>query len=202
MALELKVKYNISSDKTKLIVTDDTGVYSVNNTGGWGSPNINRNSVGLFAYVTYQPFDKPLESVVAVSSIFLINPSYTNSEISEFEFGYSKDGWYRMVLVALTQVQYDGLDPEDYEDLIGSEEYPNVYLEDMVMVNLITQKNCQGEKYITCLECSSCKCDQIKEDLIKLDALIQATDYRFHSEKQFEAQKMVETLTKQFKCCK
>jgi hypothetical protein len=205
MALELKLKYAITTDRTKLVVADDTGVYSVNNTGGWGTPNINRNSIGLLCYVSYQPYDKPLinlSATQAISPIFLTDPAYLNTEISEFEFNYIGDGWYRIALIAMTQAQYNLLTPADFEDLINSEEYTNVYLEDIPMVNLITQKNCQSEKYFDCLQCTTCKCDQIKEELVKIDALIQATDYRFHSAKQFEAQRMVEILTKQYKCCK
>jgi hypothetical protein len=205
MALELKVNYSISNDKTKLIVTDATGVYDVNNTSGWGSPNTERNAIGLFCYVSYQPFDKALidiTSTQAITPVYLFDNTYLNSEVSTFEFNYTKDGWYRIVLVALTEAEYAILEASDYESLINSELYPNVFSEDIIMVKLITQKNCQTEKYITCLECTSCKCDQIKEELLKLDALIQAADYRFHSEKQFEAQKMVETLTKQYNCCK
>jgi hypothetical protein len=205
MALQLKVNYAITADKTKLIVSDATGVYTSNNVGGWGSPNSERNELGLFCYVSYQPFDKDLidiTSTQAISPVYLFDDTYLNSEVSTFEFNYAKDGWYRIALVALTEAEYAALEPAGYEALINSELFPNVFLEDIIMVKLVTQKNCQAEKYIACLECTSCKCDQIKEELLKLDALIQAADYRFHSEKQFEAQKMVETLTKQYNCCK
>ncbi len=51
------------------------------------------------------------------------------------------------------------------------------------------------------MECTSCKCEEIKEQYVRLDALIQGPDYRFHSQKQNEAQKMTEKLTKEYKCC-
>ena len=57
MALEIKFDYAITSDRTKLVITDTTGVYDVNNTTGWGAPNTERSAVGLYAYVTYQPFN-------------------------------------------------------------------------------------------------------------------------------------------------
>jgi hypothetical protein len=205
MALALKLKYAITTDKTKLVVADDTGIYNVNNPGGWGAPNINRNETGLLCYVSYQPYDKPLinlSATNAISPIFLYDTNYINAEVSEFEFNYIADGWYRIALIAITEEEYANLTPADFESLINSEEYLNVFLEDIPMVNLITQKNCQSEKFFECLQCTTCKCDQIKEELVKIDALIQATDYRFHSAKQFEAQRMVETLTKQYKCCK
>lgn len=199
MALELKFKYEISSDRTKLIITDQTGVYDVNNLTGWGAPNTERSAVGLYAYVTYQPFGKPLETVINISPVFDINNTYTNDYESVFEFTYSKDGWYRMLLVALTQVEYDAI--TDPETLINSGVFTNVFTEDILMVNLINQKNCLLEKYIECLQCDSCKCEKAQEDVVKVDLLIQSIDYRFHSSKQSEAQKMLEILTKQYKCC-
>jgi hypothetical protein len=199
MALELKFTYSISEDRTKLVVTDSTGVYSVNNTTGWGTPNLNRNEVGLYCYVTYQPFDKPLETVTNITPVFDIDNTYTNDYVSTFEFQYSKDGWYRIALVALTQAEYDAV--TNPESLINSEIFPNVFTEDILMVNLIIQKNCLLEKYIECLNCNTCKCDIAKEDVVKVNLLIQAIDYRFHSSKQSEAQKMLELLTKQYKCC-
>lgn len=199
MALEIKFNYAVTNDRTKLVITDTTGVYSVNNTTGWGTPNLNRGEVGLYCYVTYQPFDKPLEIITPLTSVY-DDTEATNSYVSEFEFQFTKDGWYRMLLVALTQEQYDAI--TDPEDLINSGLYPNTYQEDIIMVNLAVQKNCLLEKYFECIQCTSCKCDVAKEDVSKLNLLIQATDYRFHSLKQFEAQKMVELLTKQYKCCK
>lgn len=200
MALELKFKYEITSDRSKLIITDQTGVYSVNNDTGWGAPNATRGSLGLYTYVTYQPYDEALQTVTPLTSVFDIDNTYTNDYESIFEFSYTKDGWYRVLLVALTQAEYDAI--IDPEDLINSELYPNTYQEDIIMVNLIVQRNCLSEKYLECIQCTSCNCVTQKEDVVKLDALIQATDYRFHSLKQFEAQKMVEQLTKQYKCCK
>lgn len=204
MALELKLKYAITTDRTKIVVSDDTGVYTENNLGGWGTPNLNRNEIGLLCYVSYQPYDKDLINLSftqAISAIYLNDITYTNLEVSEFEFNYIGDGWYRIAIIAISQADYDLLTPDDFESLINSETYTDVFLEDIPMVNLINQKNCQLEKYFNCLQCTTCKCDPIKEELVKITSLIQATDYRFHSLKQFEAQKMVETLTKQYKCC-
>lgn len=200
MALALNFKYEITSDRTKLIVTDQTGVYSPNNLGGWGSPNTERSAVGLYCYVTYQPYNKPLESVTAITPVFDISGSYTNDHQSIFEFNYSKDGWYRILLVAMTQEEYDAI--TNSEDLINSEVFTNTYQEDILMVNLAVQYNCLLEQYFECLQCTSCKCQPIQEQATKLKLLIEATDYRFHSAKQNEAQKMLEALTLQYKCCK
>lgn len=200
MALELKLKYEITSDRSKLIVTDETGAYSASNLTGWGSPNSSRSSLGLYAYVTYQPYEGARITLTPITPVFDINNSYPNSYKSEFQFNYYRDGWYRILLVALTQEQYNEVD--DPEELINSDTYPNIFVEDIVLVNLIVQRNCLLEKYFECMQCTSCKCDIHKEELVKLDALIQATDYRFHSLKPYEAQKMTEQLTKQFKCCK
>jgi hypothetical protein len=200
MALALDFKYEITSDKTKVIVTDQTGLYSVNNVGGWGSPNIDRNSVGLYAYVTYQPYNTALKTLTSLTPVFDIDVLYGNDYESVFEFSYFKDGWYRILLVAMTQLEYDAI--TDPELLIGSITYPNTYKEDIVMVNLATQYNCLLEDYFECIQANICKCDPIQEKAVKLKLLIEASDYRFHSTKQLEAQKMVENLTLQYKCCK
>ncbi len=39
MALELKLTYTQSKDNKILTFTDSSGIYTVNNTGGWGTPN-------------------------------------------------------------------------------------------------------------------------------------------------------------------
>lgn len=199
MALELKLKYEITSDRSKLIITDQTGEYSATNTGGWGAPNTLRNAKGLYAYVTFQPFNTALEEVTSITPVFDIDPTYTNSYASVFEFSFTKDGWYRIALIAMTQIEYDAV--VEPESLINSELFSNIYLEDIILVNTIIQKNCYLEKYINCIQCTSCKCEQAKEDAVKIDLLIQSIDYRFHSGKQFEAQRMLEILTKQYKCC-
>lgn len=200
MALEIKFDYAITSDRTKLVITDTTGVYSVNNLTGWGAPNTERSTVGLYAYVTYQPFDKPRETVTNITPVFDINGTYTNSHVSIFEFNFTKDGWYRILLVALTQAEFNAVTAP--ETLINHITYPNTFVQDLLLPNIIVQRNCLLEQYLTCLQTPNCKCDVIQDDVTKLNILIQGADYRFSSLKEFEAQKMVEQLTKQYKCCK
>lgn len=200
MALQLKFDYSITSDRTKLIITDTTGIYDVNNIGGWGAPNPTRASLGLYAYVTYQPFDKPRETVTNITPVFDINGTYTNSRVSIFEFNFTKDGWYRILLVALTQAEFNAVTAP--ETLINHITYPNTFVQDLLLPNIIVQRNCLLEQYLTCLQTPNCKCDVIQDDVTKLNILIQGADYRFSSLKEFEAQKMVEQLTKQYKCCK
>jgi hypothetical protein len=203
MALQLKVKYAISSDRKKLIVVDDTDAYAPNNETGWGTPNLNRNEIGVFCHVTYQAYDKPLQDLTttqALTSTFLFDSTYTNSEKSTFEFNYVGDGWYMISLYAMTQEEYNSIDFDNLDQFLATGDFPQVYLEDIAMVNLIRHKNKLSEEYFKCLQCDDCNCEQPKENVLKLSILIQATDYRFHSGKQFEAQRMVETLLKQFKC--
>jgi len=200
MALELKLSYSISADTKTLIVKDETGAYTLNNITGWGNPNTERNAVGLYCFIQYVPYDKPVENVIAISTQFDIDNTYNNTHQSEFQFNYNKDGWYKINLLAITQAEFDNL-PEDPND-INLSEYNFVTVQDIILAKLIVQRNCQLEKYFECLQCNTCKCDILKEDLVTLETMIQATDYRFHSGKEFEAQKMTEKLTKQFKCCK
>ena len=228
MALELKLEYTINDTVTQIVVTDKTGVYDVNNLGGWGSPNTERADIALILYAKYNPYEKtPLNLSIqnAVSPVVLYDNSYLNSEISTYSLTYHADGWYQFYLAVanttptnlenniyystvLSKLQiyktsaYVDLTSADWNYLSDDAYHTVVLLEDILMPKLVVQRNCQLEKYITCMDCTACKCEQIKEEYVRLNALIQGSDYRFHSDKQAEAQRMVEKLTKQYNCCK
>ena len=229
MALEIKLNTLINDAVTQLTINDTTGEYTVNNNGGWGNPNTERNSIALVLYAKYKPYEKDalnLSISSALSPVVLYDNSYTNSESSTYSMSYNADGWYQFYLVAIptsngtpneNDIIYNTVDEElqiyktdsftalqssDWDYLTDDEIYELGFKEELLFYKLITQRNCQLEKYITCMECTSCKCDKIKEEYVRLDALIQASDYRFASSKQSEAQRMIEKLTKEYNCCK
>lgn len=226
MALELKLEYSVDPEISTITVKEVTGAYDVNNLGGWGTPNIEKNSIAMVLYATYQPYNKDQENLSKVynTDIYFYNPLVENNEQVNFTIPYLKDGWYKLSVVVVNisetnedrifysiplqklQIIKDGsptdLLPEDWENLRDKDQYNSETLSEILLLKLITQRNCQLEKYFECMLCSSCKCQTEREEFEKLNALIQATDYRFHSEKEFEAQRMTELLTKQFKCCK
>jgi hypothetical protein len=228
MAVELKLEYSVNPEITQITVKEVTGQYTVNNTGGWGSPNINKNSIALVLYATYQPYDKDLINLSTLenANVYYFSSNAVNNEDTYFNIPYFKDGWYEFNVAivnttsnlpientiifntALNKLQiyknnvYVDLQDSDWELLKDSDLFNSSTLKEILLLNLIKQRNCQLEKYIECMKCTSCKCDTLKEEYIKINSIIQATDYRFHSDKPFEAQRMVEILTKQFKCCK
>jgi hypothetical protein len=229
MALEIKLKYSINDAITQILVEDITGAYDLNNLTGWGTPNTQRNAVALVLYAKYLPYEqtaKNLSLLNALSPMVLYDNSYLNTEASTYSLSYHADGWYQFYLTAVptsnvspeeNDIIYNtsseeleiyktdafvALTSADWEYLIDEEKYELGFLEDILLPKLIVQRNCQLEKYINCMECTACKCETIKEDYIRLNSLIQAVDYRFHSDKQNEAQKMTEKLTKDYKCCK
>jgi len=225
--LDIKLTYAVNDDVNILTVTDATGAYSASNTGGWGAPNTARNDVALVLFAEYQPYEKDsvnLSLTTALNPVVLYDPAYQNDEVSEYTFTYTLDGWYKFSLVAVptsngtpeeNDIIYDTVEEElriyktdtfvalesaDWQ-FLKDEQYESLIQENLLFPKLIIQRNCQLEKYIACMECTSCKCEKIKEEYVRLDALIQASDYRFASQKENEAQRMIEKLTKEYNCC-
>lgn len=229
MALEIKLKYSVNNEVTQITVEDETGAYSVNNTTGWGTPNTERADVALVLYAKYNPYEKDpinLSLTKALTPVVLYDNSYLNTEKSTYSMSYHADGWHQFYLIAIPTTNgapvendiiyntvseelqiyksgsFTALQSADWDNLLNEEKYTLTLLEDLIFSKLILQRNCQLEKYISCMECTSCKCEPIKEEYVRLNALIQASDYRFHSDKQSEAQRMIEKLTKEYNCCK
>lgn len=226
MALELKYKYILNKQATELVVKDITGAYSASNLTGWGTPNTERNSVALVSYLRYQAYNKDLENISFEKPLQSVryDAGYTNSEESIFKYDYLKDGWYKAAIIAVPienvtpeendiiysvfggklQIYKDStwvdLISSDWEFLLDETKYIVHDNQDILMGKIVLTRNCLTEKYIDCLQCSSCKCEQQKESLLEMNVYIQAADYRFYSSKEFEGQRMVEKITKMFKC--
>jgi hypothetical protein len=214
----------ISGTDRSLIFTDITGVYSVNNTGGYGTPNADRADVALYFYAKRLPYNKPFEVVSLATNYIDYNSEYTNEYKSTFELEYDKDGWYQVFIIALPisydtpsngdvryntvsekiEIYNDGwedFDLDDTETVLLSGDYEYGSHEDIYQLNLIDQKNCATVNYIDCIQCTSCKCDQHFEEASKSKMLIEGIDYIFYSNKKYEAVKILEKANKEFNCC-
>lgn len=222
MALELKYEITYNTDLDKIIITDTTGVYDVNNTTGWGAPNPSRASVALVLYAKYNNYDLPQTNLSLVNDVIRYSAGYTNDEESVFELDYVADGWYTYGMAAVptangapvaNDIIFDtGLSRlQIYKDAaftdLVSADWEYLLVADIVTVKqeitflkLICKRNELLEELISCYQCTSCKCQDKENELLRLNIFIQGADYRFHSQKEFEAQRMVEILTKQFKC--
>lgn len=226
MALKLEYKYILNKQATELVIKDITGVYCESNPTGWGAPNIERNSVALVSYLRYQGYDKELENISFSNPVDSVKyeATYTNSEESFFVYDYTKDGWYKGAIIAVpvnnsspqeNDIIYSVPDfklqifknnlwgdllSSDWELLLDTTKYISYDNQDILMGKIVLTRNCLTEKYIDCLQCSSCKCEKEKENLLEMNVYIQAADYRFYSSKEFEGQRMVEKITKMFKC--
>jgi hypothetical protein len=98
MSLELSIKVCVETGCTSLQITDDTNVYSVGNTGGWGSPNIEGSDVVSAELLITQPSgDVVTEDVTAQ-----IPSTVTGDIIFTSVDAYSKDGIYKINYVVTT----------------------------------------------------------------------------------------------------
>lgn len=228
MALNIKITQEVLNSGESLIFTDETGVYSVNNEGGWGLPNKERVNHAILFYVKRLPYNKDPEILSLSNSFVDYNSAYTDSTQSSFTIDYKDDGWYQTYFIVLpidyttpeandikyntsteTIEKYNGtvwetfnIETEGSEDLLLGGDYEFGFVEEIFQLNLIEQKNCSTVNYIDCLQCNTCKCDKYFEDTSKLYILIQSIDYIFWSNKKYEAVKTLEKANKEFNCCK
>lgn len=217
----------IDGTDTYLQFKDVTGEYTVNNTGGYGTPNTDRNNLALLFYAKRIPYTGN-EIIVSLNDPYIdYDAGYANNYKSTFSFAYDKDGWYKAWIIAvpltydipvednirynsnLSKLQIYTTEWVDFditangsEDLLLGGDYEYGFYEDIFQLNLIDQKNCATVDYIDCLQCDSCKCDKHFENATKSQTMIQAIDYIFYSNKKYEAVKLLEKANKEFKCCK
>lgn len=211
---------------TFLQFKDVTGVYSVNNTGGWGDPNPERSEVALMFYAKKNVYNGDAKIVSADVSYIDYSSEYENDHQSVFQFKYDKDGWYEIYFISIPltydtpeedNVRYNissgkleiykdnawvDFDLEDIEDILISEDYNYGHTEDIYQLDLIKQKNCALVNYIDCMQCTTCKCDKYFEDARKLNTYTQAIDYIFYNGNKYEAVRTLDKANKEFRCCK
>jgi hypothetical protein len=229
MALDLKFEVSFSADSSTIYIDDTTGVYTANNLGGWGTPNTDRADVALVTYIKYQPFTGVFVNLTDSANSPEVVVDFSSDTDKQFNINYYKDGWYNINLIAVPAYTdalapanitannifysttssrlkyYDGSSvieittDTQYETLLTSS-YTQENLDAIYTRKLEIQYNCLLDAYTDLLETEK-EYETTEDNLIKLKFLIQATVYRFYSDKKYEAQKMTENLTKQYKCC-
>lgn len=225
MALELDFKVSFLDDRTTILVEDTTGVYTLNNVTGWNAPNELRSDLALVCYIEYQPFNgDPINiSTTNTTSQFFVEAS-TNTNVT-FNLPYYKDGWYNIRLVAVpkytdvdavTNVTQDNIfysldDNElkffngtvvselidDNWETLKTSSYIKKLKEEIYFLDLTKAYNDLLEKYQDKLVTKG-DYTIFESKLIQLKALMEATFYRFYSNKKYEAQNMTEKLIKQY----
>jgi hypothetical protein len=69
MALVPKVSLTLNNKCNSVTLTEETNVYSTNNTGGWGTPNITTDDI-VYSFVNIYPFTyEPTQNAVSTGSI-------------------------------------------------------------------------------------------------------------------------------------
>ena len=96
MSLVLQITLqSISADGTTLVFADTTGNYdSVNNPGGYGTPNPARNTLALFLQVFNNRFDG---SPTVVETPLTI-ASYTPTTVTSWTATVAKEGWQEAIV--------------------------------------------------------------------------------------------------------
>ncbi len=101
MALELKNKYQVSIDATKIVVTDITGAYAATtNEGGWGAPNPELDTMCVFAVVIRKDSAGD-QQMVPLTNQFVQDPTALNTKETAFEFTHLNDGVIEVTVGAL-----------------------------------------------------------------------------------------------------
>ena len=122
MALKLNFLLQIDVSGDFLWITDDTGVYDVNNETGWGAPNPEQNQSCIVAYLvrraedttTGETADTPL---VPVNLNIVFDAAAVNEKVNQFQFTLVRDGHHLATLFRLA-VSTDGVQDLELNTLI------------------------------------------------------------------------------------
>lgn len=100
MALELKGLPQISQDGKFLWFTENRGEYALTtNEEGWGTPNVELNQSALLAWV-YR-MTNPTELLAPVGQSLKHNASALNTDETQFQTDYLKDGYHQFHIARL-----------------------------------------------------------------------------------------------------
>lgn len=221
MAISPKLCITYERDGSQITIKDETGVYTENNTGGYGTPNNNRNEYAAVLRVYYQPYDSEKKSLLSLDNSVRYGSTFLNSEESTYIVPYFKDGWYiyNYILIPTTltapepgNIIYDtnSQDLRQYDDDLDLVEvfdeselldvllYEQVKIEEIRLIKLKIKKAIFGKDYFNCSRCKDCSCDEEFKILINIDQGISSIMNQFQIAK-YEAQKMTELLLKQYK---
>ena len=219
MALILKTTIQIEDDASLIHVVDTTAEYSTTNTGGYGTPNADRNDFAGVLYADYVASSGTATEVNYTTSNVDYNATHANDYQSRFSITYGADGWYRFyyflvsATVSVTEgdVYYDTGDstikkvvsgsPQnitDFSTLIGESSVQQVLNEQLLFSKLTIRQNQLLELFVRC-QCRlcddfSCGCEDEQSAYQKLRYLLAGTDYTFAADKKVIAQDMIEKL--------
>jgi hypothetical protein len=228
MSLILKNSYEVTKVVDKIRVKDKTGASSASNTGGWGDPNIDLNSIALWATVIRKASsgDEYLEPVL---TNFARDAAATNSDETIIEFKYKNDGVVEVYLGYLN-VSTDGINYIDatpiedgdfvyyafnnkylwkmdegvlveatIEELIeNDDDNPNVMCEDVIAARLAVQAQKDYKKYRLQRIKEVDDAEPLFDELNKLFTDIQGAYYTFYSGLKIEAQSQVESMLDEY----
>lgn len=221
MAIDLKNTIQIEQDATLIHINDTTGEYTVNNTGGFGAPNVNRNTFASALYGFYTNSNGETSEVSYSGSNIDYNAAHANNYQTKFSITYGVDGWYSFYyyLISTTptvvngEVFYDtgddtikivilGVPTEvtDLSTLIDNTSVQQLLTEEILFSKLAIKQNQLLEILLDC-ECNqcvqnSCDCGTERLNYQKLKYSLAGTDYTFAANKKITAQDLIEKLTK------
>ena len=124
----------------RTFVKDVTGVYSVNNTGGWGTPNPDLANYVLIGVIKNVNSGSFLE---AVSSQAASMEGKSNDYVTYIEFIHTTDGWHEVYLIAIER-STDGVSYVSGSTIVNGEYYyytGSVYLKGSSAATEITDLN-------------------------------------------------------------
>lgn len=208
------------ADASKITVIDETGIADVNNTGGYGTPNLDRNQYATVLQVFYNSYNSERTLINTLEDNLSFSTLFDNTEKTKHVIPYYGDGWYEFVytLVPTTidpiegniyydpiqevLLQYDTvLDPVnvlDFSVLEDASIYSLVKVTEFPLAKLTIKKNELSRDYFACKKCVDCSCEEEFKNVLFIREGIQASKAMFEIA-PFEAQNMVERLTKQYK---
>lgn len=220
MAIIPNLCYSVDKSTDYIYLTDETGVYSVNNEGGYGTPNNDRADYAGVLYAAYTD-SKSGENPIEISSVrTFYDENYLNTEESKFTTLYKNDGWYKFVysLIPTSNTAENGnirynvstetlqiyedtewVELTDFSLIDNPTQFPSVKLELLLFAKLKLKYNNLQELYNECtFGCSNCDCSDIQQNVLDLRIFLESASARFDSNKRNQAQIMIERLTQKF----
>jgi len=223
---QLKILIDVTGDV--VWIQDSTGVYSVNNLGGWGNPNPERNEIAVMCYAKRIDVDGNDVISTFLTNQFFWDAAYANEEVSTYQIVHDEDGVYNLYLFTFpvttdgindlegnpltadryvyynAQLQfYDGstFTPTSsgaYESCIDDANIPQVFCEDIIMPKLFLKYNAEYKAYV---KKRNENCEDIDADpdrLMDFRFDLEGTEYAFRSNLQAQARTNLEALKNEY----
>ena len=167
MSLLPKLKFCLTDSCSKLIVTETTGGYNSNNTGGYGSPNPQTSDVTTYSLVITDPEGDTYTINLFATTFFPTVDSTIEYEINASSIGgrtYFEDGMWQFMWTVSGTVSNP--DPVPFEATGNSASYFTCNSECCV-AELLAKID------MTNVECCNNKSSQYVEDYLKANVLLQ-----------------------------